>query len=295
MLISFIIPTLDRELDLKKCIDSVHRSSLNAGIEIEIVVVNQSPSRLPEPFSKNQSVVLCNISKIGLSTARNHGIAVSKGEFLVFLDDDAQIKEDFVSELVKLIKGSPGKAYCGRLYDVEKMEYFSKFFAYSPKKYLRYPEFRHFKGSAHIIKRDVFNTVGFYDESFGAGAEFGGAEESDLFFRLKKLGIDVLYSPEIIFYHAIHLTGEKPFTYSRSISAMLVKQIFHDIKHSYLYIWLIAEALYKSSIRIIQYKVSPMRMKEKYNLHQYGLALKGTLAGVADYCNFEKRTHENRN
>lgn len=294
MLISFIIPTLNRPDSLGKCVNSVLLSARQADKKIEIIIVNQAGTPLSGAFSGEPSVAVFDISKTGLSAARNHGIGAAKGDYLVFLDDDAEVKGNFVSELEKVISAYGARAYCGRLYDLEKGIYFSEFFRTAPGKRLGRTEYMHFKGSAHVLAKSIFNSVGYYDEAFGAGAEFGGAEESDMFFRLAKLGIGIVYSPDIVFYHAAHLKGEKPFVYSRSISAMLMKQVMADPARGPFYAWLIAGRLFKSLARIIQWRLFPSRMNEKYVLHQYGLVFKGALAGAIDYINYRKRADENR-
>jgi GT2 family glycosyltransferase len=52
-----------------------------------------------------------------------------------------------------------------------------------------------------IFSRKVFDEVGVFDTDFGAGARFSSAEDSDFLYRVYKLGLKIIYSPEVLIYH----------------------------------------------------------------------------------------------
>lgn len=54
----------------------------------------------------------------------------------------------------------------------------------------------YFSGGAHIVKKDIFNTVGFYPEDF-----FYGMEEYDLSYRIIKAGYTIGYDKEVRILH----------------------------------------------------------------------------------------------
>lgn len=285
MKISFIIPTLNRDDQCGQCIESIINSyELRKSSDIEIVVVFQGVNEVKNIKCKYSDLIkVYSIDKAGLSAARNYAVKNSSGDYLVFIDDDARVKEDFITVFEKLVNDVPSKAYCGRLYDPEKKEYFSDFFEKSESKYLGYIEFKQFKGSAHIFHRDVFDKVGLYDESFGAGAKYGGAEESDMFFRLKREKVSVYYCADLIFYHPKQLPANRVFDYSRSVSAMLTKQMLSDFKHSVIYAWLLLSDLTKYSLRSAQLFAFPEAIADKNNLFNYNMALKGSINGIYGY------------
>ena len=101
-LVSVIVPVYNVEKYLKKCVDSILNSDYK---NIEIILVDDG--------SKDQSGTICddykesynNIKVIhkkngGLSSARNAGIEVSEGEYILFIDSDDYITEKFVGHLV---------------------------------------------------------------------------------------------------------------------------------------------------------------------------------------------------
>ena len=89
--ISIIIPTLGREKELKKCIDSLKKQTLKC---FEIIVVSKKKIK--------QAGIKTIIQKgKGASNARNIGIAEAKEDLLLFLDDDVILEEDYVEQLMK--------------------------------------------------------------------------------------------------------------------------------------------------------------------------------------------------
>lgn len=84
--------------DLLAAIESVRRQSLAPG-EI-IVVVDHNPQLLHLVREREPGVIVVeNTGARGLSGARNSGVAVSKGQILAFLDDDAIADPDWLMEL----------------------------------------------------------------------------------------------------------------------------------------------------------------------------------------------------
>lgn len=86
MKLSIIIPTKDRGevflQTLQSVIDSIQH------IDAEIIIVNDSKKSQPVILSKFRQLRMINNPKSGVASARNAGVKESKGELLLFLDDD---------------------------------------------------------------------------------------------------------------------------------------------------------------------------------------------------------------
>ncbi|MDI9883199.1 glycosyltransferase family 2 protein [Streptomyces sp. HNM0645] len=102
--------TEERWTDILKAVESVRRQSLPA-LET-LVVVDHNPrllDRLTEELSAGRGTaspaeevrVLANAGPRGLSAGRNTGIALSRGEFVAFLDDDAMAERDWLRHLAE--------------------------------------------------------------------------------------------------------------------------------------------------------------------------------------------------
>lgn len=105
-LVSVIIPTYNREAYLEKSIYSVvHQTYAN----IEIIIVDDG-STVNYAASICSNYANCNYyykPNGGLSSARNFGISVAKGEYIAFLDDDDFWKSDKLEKQVEILKTYP--------------------------------------------------------------------------------------------------------------------------------------------------------------------------------------------
>lgn len=102
-LISVIIPIYNSEKTLKKCIDSVINQSLK---KIEIILINDGSTdgskRICEEYKKNN----CKIKVIdkkneGVSSARNLGIELANGKYIIFIDSDDYIDKNMLEDMYK--------------------------------------------------------------------------------------------------------------------------------------------------------------------------------------------------
>ncbi|HEY9370911.1 glycosyltransferase family 2 protein [Streptomyces sp.] len=93
--------TEDRWGDILAAVDSVRAQSLPA-LETLLVVDHNEPlrARLAQTYrdevARREVRVLANAGPRGLSSGRNTGIAVARGEFVAFLDDDAVAERDWL-------------------------------------------------------------------------------------------------------------------------------------------------------------------------------------------------------
>lgn len=98
--VSVIIPVYNVEDYIEKCLESVVNQTLK---EIEIIVVNDgtkdnSMKKIEKYFSDSR-IKIINKQNGGQSSARNAGLAISKGEYISFIDSDDFIEEKMLEEL----------------------------------------------------------------------------------------------------------------------------------------------------------------------------------------------------
>lgn len=290
MKFTFIITTLGRKEELVKCVRSIEEAyEQSKYVEIEVIVISQRTIcsmdelnvRYPGFFR------IYHTDKQALSAARNSGIAKSSGDYLIFLDDDAGIKQDFLEQLNRVILPHQEKVLCGKIIDSLTGNYFSRLFKNNAPAYLGRLDFRYFMGSAHVLQRRLIEDIGLYDTAFGAGGRFHGAEETDLFFRLKRNGIKVLYVPNLVFFHPISLavSAEKVFNYSFAVGAALTKQLIIDSANCLVYAFILGKTLLKNLLRSIQclFMASARLKNERYH---YRAVLAGTLRGMYEYVRY---------
>jgi len=285
--ISFIIAIVDRDRDLQQCIASIEKAhESKQDIPIEILVVIQKASRKKKILTRYPKITMFfYIDKIGLSVARNVAIAKSRGDYLVFLDDDAAVKEDFIDVLSKSVtRYNEVNAFCGRLMDPVRQVPFSVLFNNSNAQELRWSDYQYFMGSAHVLSRKVIEKIGVYDERFGVGAEYYASEESDIFFRLKAVYEKIIYLPELTFYHpVICAPPDYLYKYAYAFGAVLVKSCMNDKRRFYIYCFIISKMAAKLFIRVMQKSLLNGKYKEKDEKYPYSSVLKGFYKGITGY------------
>lgn len=97
-MISVIIPVYNTEKYLGRCIDSILNCTVN---DFEVILINDgSTDRSGEICrrycGKDSRVKLYDQENAGVSAARNKGIEVSRGEWIIFVDSDDTISHDFL-------------------------------------------------------------------------------------------------------------------------------------------------------------------------------------------------------
>ena len=100
ILVSVIIPVYNVEKYLKECLESVLAQTYR---NLEIIVVNDgstdNSSQICHEF-KDPRLILIDKKNGGLSDARNKGVEVSNGKYIIFVDSDDVIHPQLVEELL---------------------------------------------------------------------------------------------------------------------------------------------------------------------------------------------------
>lgn len=115
-LISVIIPVYNVEKYLVRCVESVVNQTYK---NLEIILVDDgSPDncgQICDQLAKDECrIVVIHQKNMGLSSARNSGIKIAKGEYFTFVDSDDWILSSMVEDLYRIItESSSDMAICG--------------------------------------------------------------------------------------------------------------------------------------------------------------------------------------
>ena len=232
MKFSIIVCTYNRAAFLGKCIESIENNEYCTD-EYEVVIVNNNSSDSTNEVveklqSKYSNIVYTLELKTGLSYARNKGIEVSKGEVLVFFDDDAIVTKGYLDNLEKYLskhKFELAAGHVNSIWTVEKPEWFTDTFASIIGQTLYGEEAReltkneHAVGANMIIKRCIFEKVGMFNVELGIkGDVLCLGEETDLFNNARKEDYKVYYLPKCSVDHHVHLNKvDKEYIMNRLI------------------------------------------------------------------------------
>ena len=112
---SLIVPIYKIEEYLPKCIDSVLSQSCQ---DYELLLIDDgSPDgcgRICDEYAGKypQKIRAIHQENGGAGAARNHGIALSQGEYLLFVDGDDYLSPEFLEELHRTIQETPADLVC---------------------------------------------------------------------------------------------------------------------------------------------------------------------------------------
>ena len=101
--ISVIVPVYNVEKYLEKCIDSIINQEYK---NIEIILVNDGSTDKSIDICKkykniDDRIVLIDKKNAGVSSSRNLGISLAKGDFIAFIDPDDWIEKDMLFNMYK--------------------------------------------------------------------------------------------------------------------------------------------------------------------------------------------------
>ena len=101
---SIIIPVYNVEKYIDDCLKSIMNQTYK---DYEVIVVNDGTKDNSMEIVKKYNVKVIEQKNKGLSAARNTGVKVAKGDYLIFLDSDDSWNKDLLKELSKSIKNNP--------------------------------------------------------------------------------------------------------------------------------------------------------------------------------------------
>lgn len=189
----------------------------------------------------------------GVAGGRNEGIRNAKGDYLLFIDDDAFI---YPVNCLDLIVEAFNKFPEVKILAHKSINYYTSTigkweFPHPNKNLDPDMEFKTywFIGVAHSIRKELFDAVGLYEEDF-----FYSMEEWDLSYRTINKGYNILYYPNVWVYHKKHPEGRlinlKLLEY-HLLNKMKVGYMHLPMQYFFIncFLWGIY-ALYKSNFKV---------------------------------------------
>ena len=249
--LSIIIVNYNVKEFLQNLLHSVEKASSKLSKEI-IVIDNASDDGSIEIIrDKFPSVTLIeNKNNIGFGRANNQGLALAKGEYILFINPDCIVSEDTFDKMIYFFKehqdcglagckilNSDGslqlacrRSFPGPWTSFTKVTGLSNLFPKSKifaRYNLTYLDENHIyevdavSGSFMMIRREAYEKVGGFDEQF-----FMYGEDLDLCYRVQKSGFKVYYVPDT---QIIHYKGE-----STKRSNLDETKLFYDAMHKFV-------------------------------------------------------------
>ena len=222
--VSIVIPHWNNVDVLSECLESISNTNFE---NFETIVVDNSSTdnSVASVRSNYPNVKLIeNDKNYGYAGGCNIGAEAASGDFLIFLNNDTVQEKDWISNLIKTINsddkiaavqpkilnyydrnvfdyagGSGGHMdiYCfpfarGRIFSFQENDEGQ----YNNKEKCFWSS-----GTCFMVRRELFQKAGGFDESF-----FAHMEEIDMCWRLYAMGFEVWVEPDSVVYHKNALT-----------------------------------------------------------------------------------------
>ncbi|MBF2034092.1 MAG: glycosyltransferase family 2 protein [Leptolyngbyaceae cyanobacterium T60_A2020_046] len=221
--ISVIVPTYQREAVLCSTLEELTRQDYP---DFEVLVVDQTRNHQPETtacldrLAKAGTIQWFQVEWASLPAARNYGVERSRGEIIVFIDDDVELPPGYLYAHAKVfLERAEVGAVAGRVFDRMKLadrpdltiDYLPPE-AMDPGIAWYYIDLVHTTQPQQVItargcnmsfRRSLFDQHGLlFDERFRGNAV---REESDFCLHIRHTGLIIWYSPDA---HLVHLGEE---------------------------------------------------------------------------------------
>lgn len=221
MKLSIIICTYNRAKYIRPLLDSIVANDLPKQ-EYEIILVDNNCTdntrEICSTFAYDHSDVMFRYTiepEQGLSAARNKGIKEATGDILVYIDDDAIVDTWYLRTITEYMDKNYDCMACGGpiipLYETEEPKWMSHWtkelltaYMYFGDKVRVYPGERYPGGGNAAYRAQVFEEVGLFNTDLGRkGDSLMGAEEKDIFDKMRAKAWRPIYLPQMILHHII--------------------------------------------------------------------------------------------
>lgn len=152
----------------------------------------------------------------GLSAARNCGIRNSKGNLIIYVDDDAIVDTNYLQDYVDWFTSNPNTMAAGgpiepKYEDCIEPVWMTKYtktlltgWMNLGDKVIQFPKGKYPIGCNSVFRKEVFDKIGLFNTELGRnGNNLMGGEEKDIFDKMKTHDMEITYLPSPILHHII--------------------------------------------------------------------------------------------
>lgn len=187
-MISVVVPAYNEEKEIARCLASLARQQTSQ--EFEVVLVNNASTdttqEVAKKFSKKLPLTIIFESQKGRGAARAAGFKSARGEIILSTDADTSVPSDWVEQMVKGLVQSGAVAVAGSMTvgGCGKIATATFNFVQPLTARLYRVLFGHYwlGGYNFAIYKEVYQRSGGFDPNLNA------MEDTDLGFRVKKIG-----------------------------------------------------------------------------------------------------------
>lgn len=225
IVVEIIIPIYNALEDMKKCIDSLIENSKE--FRYRVLLINDRSDKETTEYLRSMSsnyeqiYIIENESNLGYSKTINRGLRLSSADYVVLLNSDTVVGENWLKNLKTCIdsmksigivgplsnaatwqsipyqRGDDGRFFINDIPNGFSVDSFIQWIESNSLKV--YPKVKLLNGFCMMLKREVIDKVGYIDvENF----PIGYGEETDYCIRARQAGFELAIADDTYVYHS---------------------------------------------------------------------------------------------
>ena len=248
--VSIVMPLFNNASYTVAALTSIAEHTVNDSTPFEVVLVdNGSQDATAELLGQlgGDVVIRRNATNLGFARACNQGALLARGDYVVFLNNDTEVKPGWLPPFVDELASRPATGVVGArlLYPDDTIQHAGVAIgrdqipfhihrgraADDPLVSERraYPVVT---AACAAVRREEFYRIGMFDEAF-----VNGHEDIDLCLRYRQAGQEVIYRPDCVVVHHESISegrmDSRPKNLARTFSKWRYKLIQDDFSHAF--------------------------------------------------------------
>ncbi|MGB9700381.1 MAG: glycosyltransferase family 2 protein, partial [Thermodesulfobacteriota bacterium] len=234
--VSIIILNWNQLAFLQQCLNSIIENTTYSNFEI-IILDNGSNEKGTADYLKNLPFkIIFSPKNLGYARGNNLAAKSAEGDLLLFLNNDIIAEKNWLTPMVKLMLQRVDCGIVGSklLYPDRTIQHIGVAFDWRGNRrhiYKKYPadifpaqeirECEAVTGACLMIRRDLFEKVGGFDERY-----MNGSEDIDLCLKVRSKGYRVFFCPQSVLIHFEKTTLKKRGNFYKKWSEKKNNKIF---------------------------------------------------------------------
>ena len=223
---------------------------------------DDTPQLLDELHARHPDLIrVVRADHKGPGPARNSGAAIARGQYLLFIDDDATAPPDWIAEMLRLRKLHDSAVLCGGIQPFSMESPVERYLHYRMATALGHNphEFKFTPTGNLLVERAAFEAAGGFRGRF-----LPAAEDWDLSYRLRRQGAKMFYDPAVAVVHRYSTDRARAEQAIRATGAAGVYVARLQGRSAAAY----------TIYALLRFAASPLLVAQRYPLELYWLALR---------------------
>ncbi|MBN2054774.1 sugar transferase [bacterium] len=198
--VSVIIPAYNAESTISACVTALLNQTCDAG-SYEVIIVDDGSTDATAAQAEKLGARVVRLEHQGPAMARNQGVAVAKGDIVLFTDADCEADPRWVELMLQPFLRDDSVTGVKGVYRTRQRSIAARFaqveFEDRYRRLAKADSIDFVDSHAAAFRRDVFTSVGGFDPSFPVANN----EDVDLSYKIAKAGHRMVFTDRAFVYH----------------------------------------------------------------------------------------------